>query len=305
MLANASDGPNADSTTKQLLPPSYAVAAASTDWVPTPAGLAYRSCVHQVPNGADVSASGEVMLNGVKIQKIPTCPYSGTVAVPVENDSTGGFAPTTVDPPDPLHSGWWLDSWWTSSKQVVSLTAKWTVPPAPTLNGATVFLFPSVEPSDSGGAIVQPVLQWGSSVAGGGNSWTIASWFVPGNGIALFSPLVYTAAGRTLTGTMTRGSSSASRWIISLDQTSGVDTMLSVDTNITSWKAVQGAVLEVYGASSCGRLPNTSSVKFSSITAKSSSGTLTPSFSDNRRVTSCNSKISHTNTTTTLGWKAS
>lgn len=66
----------------KLVPPSYAVAAASPDWVPTPEGLAYRSCVHEVPNGAEVSAEGVVTLNGVIVSTSEPCPYSGMVKTP-------------------------------------------------------------------------------------------------------------------------------------------------------------------------------------------------------------------------------
>lgn len=284
-----------------LPPPSYAVASASPDWLPTPAGLAYKSCVHQVPDGAEVSEDGTVALNGVVLDKIPPCAYSGMVKVPRVADQGIGSA---AAPPVPLTDGWWLDSWWTSSSQIVSHTAKWTVPPNPTSNGATVFLFPSVEPSGSGGGIVQPVLQWGVSAAGGGDYWRMANWFVPsGTGSAVFGSLVSTTAGRTITGTMTRSSGTSASWTIGFTQSSpGTGAWLTVGTGITSWKAVQGGVLEVYYASACNKLPNTTSVKFSGIAVQSPSGGITPSWTNNRRVTSCSS-ISSTSTTTTLGWK--
>ena len=40
----------------QLPPPSWAEASASPDWVPTPPGLAFKGCVHEVPDRAIVSA---------------------------------------------------------------------------------------------------------------------------------------------------------------------------------------------------------------------------------------------------------
>lgn len=286
-------------------PPSYAIAAASPDWLPTPAGLAHKSCVHQVPNGSNVSEDGTVSLNGVVVDKIPPCPYTGMVAVP-KAASTDQSAPSSAAaPPVPLANGWWLDSWWTSPSQVVSHTAKWTVPANPTSNGAVVFLFPSIEPSNTGSAIVQPVLQWGVSAAGGGNYWRMANWFVPSSGSAVHSPLYATAAGRAITGTMTRSSGTDARWRIGYTQSSGLSGSLSVATGITSWKAVQGGVLEVYNASACNKLPNTTSVKFSSIAIKSPSGSITPSWTNHRRVTSCSTSISSTSTTTTVGWKTS
>ena len=43
----------------------------------------------------------------------------------------------------------------------------------------TIFLFNGIQNSTS---IYQPVLQWGPSAAGGGNFWTVASWYVDGAG---------------------------------------------------------------------------------------------------------------------------
>lgn len=190
----------------------------------------------------------------------------------------------------------------------MSVSAKWTVPAAPKFNGATVFLFPSIEPNNDGKAIVQPVLQWGVSAAGGGNYWTVAGWFVAPNerpGDTWHSSLLYTYAGRVLTGTMKRSSGTASKWTVTVAQDPGVDVEVTGDTAITSWRAVQGGVLEMYHSLDCTRLPKVSSVKFSSIVVKDTSGTAAPSFSDQRWVTSCSSKIGHTGTSTTLGWNAS
>lgn len=288
-----------------LPPPSYAVASTSPDWVLTPAGLAYKSCVHHVPDGASVSANGDVLVNGVVVDTIPDCPYSGMVAVPVAASPEQSRASSAIRPPVPAPDGWWLDSWWTSSSQIVSLTARWTVPPNPTSNGATIFLFPSIEPAANGGGIVQPVLQWGVSAAGGGNYWRMANWFVPGSGSAVFGTLHTVTAGQAITGTLTRSSGTSAVWNVGFTLPSGTSTTLVTNTGVTSWKAVQGGVLEVYGATSCAKLPNTTSVKFSSIAVRSSSGAVTPSWTNNRRVTSCSSSISSSSTTTTLGWRTS
>ena len=55
------------------------------------------------------------------------------------------------------------------------------------------------------GLILQPVLQWGNSPAGGGSFWAITNWFVgsPETGIALHGPLVQVNSGDILQGIMT------------------------------------------------------------------------------------------------------
>jgi hypothetical protein len=78
------------------------------------------------------------------------------------------------------------------------------VPPAPaTSNGQTIFLFNGIDPTDPTQAILQPVLQWGTSYAGGGAFWSVASWYVLGTGQAFVTGLVPVNPGDVLVGAMT------------------------------------------------------------------------------------------------------
>ncbi len=103
-------------------------------------------------------------------------------------------------------SGWIADAFWQNEigKPVTSFKTTWKVPSAPkSSSGQTIFLFNGIDPADPSQAILQPVLQWGTSHAGGGPFWSIASWFVSGNGQAFFTPLVPVNVGDTLAGKMT------------------------------------------------------------------------------------------------------
>ena len=308
-VPNPSPGSVDTAKNARMSPPSYVVAKASSDWVPTPGGLTYRTCVHEIPDGAMVSPDGVVTLNGVTVSKTPPCPYSGVVREPEEADAQPGPASPAsagidVAEPPAMSSGWWLDSWWTSSAEIVSLSAVWTVPAKPAKNGALIYFFPSVEPAD-GSAIVQPVLQYGVSPAGGGNYWALANWFVS-SGDSYHGPLEITAPGHKIKGTMKRASGSDDRWEISfVDPLVSGPAKVSLATGFKSLRAVQGGVLEVYHISSCRQLPKASSVTFSSISVASTSGRVTPSFSKNKRVTSCSSSVTATRTTPKLGWRAS
>jgi len=176
-LAPAAATASTSSDPGPLSPPSYAEAAASPDWVATPAGLAYKSCVHEVPNNAVVSITDGTVVSAGVTSKIPSCPYSGIVAYP-DTASNGSIVEVPTDknsstpPPPPLPSGWWVGSWWNSPSQITRLSANWTVPNNPTSNGALIYLFPSIEPT-SGTSIVQPVLQWGQAPLEGGTPGTL------------------------------------------------------------------------------------------------------------------------------------
>jgi len=310
----ASAAPPPSGPPGQLPPPSYAEALASPDWAPTPVGLAYKSCVHEVPDGAFVSEDGTVSVGGVVVEKLPACPYSGIVPVPRSPQAQAALAQAATNgeknhgasagkdsqAPVPYAGGWWLDSWWTSSSQITNLIAHWTVPANPASTGALLYLFSSVEPG-SGGAIVQPVLQWGTSPLGGGNYWALATWYVVGKSVIAASPLLKTSAGHLVTGTMSRTGSVM--WTVkATDSTTGGWVGMSANTSYTSWTAVQGGVLETYYVMWCSQLPNTTSLVFSNISVSSAAGLITPSFTAEMRNSACFGSVTATSSSTTLRW---
>lgn len=104
--------------------------------------------------------------------------------------------------PDP-GSGWIVYGIWdnTTGTPMTSMTATWTVPADPvTSSGQLIFLFDSFE--NAGDAIVQPVLQWGVSPAGGGNFWAITNWYVT-TSMSFYSTLTTVLTGDVLTGVIT------------------------------------------------------------------------------------------------------
>lgn len=115
--------------------------------------------------------------------------------------------------PTALADGWQAYTWWDSgtAEPITHFATTWTVPRNPaTKSGQTVFLFNGIENSGSNFGILQPVLQWGPSAAGGGDHWSIANWYVSAGGDAYYSSLVDVAPGTVLTGVMTETAVSAS-----------------------------------------------------------------------------------------------
>jgi hypothetical protein len=156
------------------------------DYVMAPGAWMHRSCVLQIPDGATVieekDGSLRAELDGREVARQPPCGYPGyplhtdstktdlkSIAImPAKGDGCGGD-----DAPVPSVNGWleqsWLDAptspwgtaWWNSMSSV------WTVPSAPaTMSTQTLFYFNGMEPPDYS-RIIQPVLQWGTSAAGG------------------------------------------------------------------------------------------------------------------------------------------
>lgn len=205
-----------------------------------------------------------------------------------------------LTPPPPLPDGWWVATWYDSSTEIKKLTASWVVPTAPKANGALIYLFPSIEPSGSGGAIVQPVLQYGVSPAGGGNYWAMANWYVTSTTRAYTLP-VQVKAGDSITGTMSRDSSLSGTWGVSY-AVGGVTRSQLFSTAYTSWKAVQGGVLEVYSITACNQLPASNGVTFTGIKVETFSGVVTPNFTNHKWQSSCSANATSTSTTAKLTW---
>jgi len=168
------------------------------------------------------------------------------------NDQHRGRTATAPQP-----NGWAAYSLWLTQTAMDSFGGYWTVPGKPQQDGLqTLFLFTGFQNSyaeDIGVSIIQPVLQWGSSEAGGGEYWAIASWFV-GTGNAVYSKLATVNAGDVLIGNMTLDAANNKWDIVAVDQNSGVSSSISVLTGVSEIDAF--CTLEVYGVSSCEDYPN-------------------------------------------------
>jgi len=153
----------------------------------TPHGQRDASKMHEVPQG------GEVRIADNEIHLLDA---SGNVVHVAENDA---------DTVKPYPSGWTAYAQWINSASGASpinfFNTTWSVPPAPASNDdQTVFLFNSLVPTASG-AILQPVVQWGGSAAGGGAYWSVASWYLVGSS-TYYTTLIDVNAGDVLEGVL-------------------------------------------------------------------------------------------------------
>jgi hypothetical protein len=80
-----------------------------------------------------------------------------------------------------LGSGWIAYTYWNNGtgNSITSFETTWEVPPPPASDsGQLIYLFNGIQNYGSNYGILQPVLQWGTSPAGGGPYWAVASWYV-------------------------------------------------------------------------------------------------------------------------------
>lgn len=115
---------------------------------------------------------------GTVIERVQPCAYTPITtraASPVV--ARDGGVPTT--------NGWLSDTYQLIPSGATTWNLLYAILQVPTWNpsgGGTNYYFPGLVDSSSPNAILQPVLQFGESNAGGGDYWAIASWYVEKNG---------------------------------------------------------------------------------------------------------------------------
>lgn len=233
-------------------------------YVITPFGYFHPSCVLKVAKGETLLAKGRILQRADgTLKNIPECAYPHYAA------SGAIVAASATKVESPTINGWVESESVTTSTSYGEIVADWVVPPAPaSIAGQTVFFFPGMEDSNDVVSIIQPVLQFGPSAAGGGNNWAVASWNCCPSGTADFSTLVSVNEGDVIQGTVEStcgtGTESCSTWnITTADETTGGSTALSnspSEGQTFNWAF--GAVLEAYGIAQCSNYPSNGGIFF-------------------------------------------
>ncbi len=171
----------------------------------------------------------------------------------------------------PTTNGWVEDAkyencqWW-GCQSTNDFSGTLVVPSAPSqVIGQTIFLFIGME-NEWENDIIQPVLQWGTSCAGGGNYWTIASWYVWGSGCssASWSPLEYVSPGDSIY--MTISATGVYQYKIEAqDTTSGAYSWLTTPA-LAGVMYYAFVTLEAYGVTGCSQYPSSGQATFSGLT---------------------------------------
>lgn len=251
------------------LPPGFVI---------TPGGPRHRSLVHRVePHEAVLDGRGAPRILDVATGMARDLPAPEAGADVVSAPTTGWIT----------YAGWTNDT----GHSITSFSTTWTVPPAPQdpTDDQLIFLFSGIQNS-ANSTILQPVLQWGTSGAGGDASWMVASWYVGLNGHAMHSPLVAVNPGDTLVGVMT---------LAGVNNKPGTPTTFDYHCVFTGLPETSlhvrnigelvwaNQTLEAYRIESCGDYPDTASTAMKAIAIRT--GTTSPSltWTPVNRVTNC------------------
>ena len=224
-----------------------------TDYVTTPFGYFHPTCVRHVLEGETVLGDGRIQYADGSVEaSAPVCNYPR-------------YSPqgALITGDDPTTNGWVEWAYATTSSSFHKMIVSWGVPPnPPSYNGQTIYLFPGLVDSQPHNpqSILQPVLQYGPSPAGGGQYWSVAAWNCCISGITDHSTLI--GANNGTVGTIwapncERGANHCSTWNVEAKETgSGQTTTLTEtpsDGQIFNWAA--GGAVEVYRVQNCDQYP--------------------------------------------------
>jgi hypothetical protein len=177
----------------------------------------------------------------------------------------GEDTPEGSEPEPPLGHGWMSFAHWTNegSEPISSFRATWTVPPEPvTRSGQTIFLFLAMQ--DSIPMTLLPALQWGASAAGGGDYWSVASWYIGGTTGAVFhGESVPVNVGDELTGFIRL----ANRQRAHCDYRCGFEGLAAADLPVFHVRELSrcGEIFAAYGVRKCTDFPDESAMGFRDI----------------------------------------
>jgi len=268
------DGTMRIQTQQTLIKPSQKRSSdMSSNLVLTPGGYRDASLVHRVDAGFAVHVNeGAPRLLHLETKRIIDLPPASTRPGQVPGFGTGWIA-----------YGFWVNN---SGSPVTSFRTRWKVPPAPTKQESqTIFLFNGIDPANPSQAILQPVLQWGTSHAGGGGYWSVASWYVLGTGQAFFTPLVRVNEGDELVGVMKLTGQSNGSFSYTSEFEGIPGTSLPV-LNVAELVWLN-ETLEVYGIDSCANYPNSTFTGMREIAIETKVGAPAATWSPVDLVTDC------------------
>lgn len=239
----------------------------------TPGGYRHPSLVHKVEKGEILRITDqEITIHDKKMAVRARVDLLGTRA---------GSIPS-------LGSGWISYASWTNNTgtPISYFATSWVVPSEPSTKGSqTIFLFNGIDPSDPSKAILQPVLQWGSSYAGGGKYWSIASWYVKGDGNAFHTNLIQVNPGDELVGLMTLTGQASGKFSYRCEFVGFANSVLTIqDVEELVWC---NQTLEAYSVDHCSDYPNAPYTAFQQIQIQTGASTPALSWSPVDSITDC------------------
>jgi hypothetical protein len=311
------EGPAADGRRWVVSDPvAYRQAVKTGDWVRTPYGLSYKTCVYHAPDHAVVGTTEIVAPSGA-VERITLCTHP-TLLYP------GSAEPGTAEPGTDAHrtskpaegtpcgfgSGgvYWAASCNGSAPDwITSFDQDYAVPSDPAKDGALIFLWGGIEDAD-GDTLLQDVLTWGAngSIVTNPNIWYVTPWYLWPGGNSVIGKSIHVNPTDTIVADLTASkcsSGGACTWVMkSSDPQTGGSTSYTVGSDAT-FDLLLGSVMEVPRAAGCVETPTNGHAAFRNLTVGSNAGTISPDFGTSKPDPQCSISITQSATSADILWK--
>lgn len=257
----------------------------------TPGGWTDSSRIHRVPDG-EVAGVWNGRLQVRSMAGAVVSDFGATTSLLDTKNRGNDFTASLMSPY--LGHGWIAFARWNrpagSGNAITHDTTWWVVPPAPaTSNGQTIYLFNGLQ--DDAGNIIQPVLQWGTSAAGGGSYWAVACWAIYSNGAGRFvGPLRSVRPGDTVVASVDSTVIDGGHFYSCHFNTPGYGQLLWYDEGHEFPQAVE--TLEAYNITECTDYPDTLMTAFKGISIRTHNGIPTIAWSPRDSITDCGQSVS-------------
>jgi len=232
----------------------------------TPFGLYPKECIHGVRSGSVLTNEKDhVVVTHPdfpnEIERIPRCKKHNSYKKKSSNDV------------GVVNGDGWQQYVKYQTNNITEFLGMWIVPDAPADFAAGVlFTFtglqnidwvpPNADPKGPFD-IIQPVLQYGYSEAGGGTFWSMASWYVTLDSDVYYSRLTPISSKVTMFGNMTKIGGDS--WFIdSVDTSTNTHSSLTVTESILESQPWAYVTLEVYDIFACNEYP-TDTIPYSNL----------------------------------------
>jgi hypothetical protein len=290
-------------------PKAYAAAVKSKDWVYTPEGLAYKSCVYHVPAGAIIDHGVIIKRNGTRT---PMACAHPTLAYPAANSKRNAVQPGTAAAPancPATNPNWWAEACAVAPTWENYLWERFSVPSNPAKSGALIFFFPSLQ--DQGqDTILQPVLTWGANSitnVSNPNIWYITNWYVWGNNYAITNN-IHVGTGQTIDGAIVATSCNANgancTWTVESSVEGGASTTPLTVVSGVAFTNVEAGVMEVPRAVGCVETPPNGHEAFRNLTVATHNGNFAPKFNIYYPNRQCSVSQTASSTGSDILWKS-
>jgi hypothetical protein len=279
-------------------PVAYRQAVKTGNWVHTPSGLSYKTCLYHAPDHA-VVRNGEIVAPSGAIQRMTPCMHPMLLY-------PGSAGPSSLGHGMSEPATGKASCYGSSPEWATSMDQEYAVPTDPAKDGALIFLWDGLE-SANGDTLLQDVLTWGANtgIVTNPNIWYVTPWYLWARN-SVVGPSIHVEPADTIFTYLTASncnSAGACAWgLEAVDANNGKSTSYNVGSDAT-FDLLIGADMEVPWAYGCVETPTNGHAAFRNLIITGNDGVITPDFGTSTPSPECSISITQSATGADILWK--